>query len=164
MQTKTVLAVLAGTAFAANLQPRQTDLGAATQCLDLLKTIPTPPPDLTKEWMTNPPKDYCSISIPASLSKDWSSYTSSASSWVKAHSSDLAKCPGGGQVTAKSPLDCKAGSGSGTQATATSGTQATATSGSATGASQPTKTGAASRETGMAFAAVAAAGFALAAL
>ncbi|KFG77820.1 hypothetical protein MANI_004480 [Metarhizium anisopliae] len=161
MQTKTVLAALAGTAFAANLQPRQTDLGAATQCLDLLKTIPTPPPDLTKEWMTNPPKDYCSISIPASLSKDWSSYTSSASSWVKAHSSDLAKCPGGGQVTAKSPLDCKAGSGSGTQATATSGS---ATSGSATGASQPTKTGGASRETGVAFAAVAAAGLALAAL
>ncbi|KID97200.1 hypothetical protein MAJ_06810, partial [Metarhizium majus ARSEF 297] len=161
MQTKTVLAALAGTAgtaLAANLQPRQTDLGAATQCLDLLKTIPTPPPGLTKEWATNPPKDYCSISIPASLSKDWSSYTSSASSWVKAHSSDLAKCPGAGQVTAKSPLDCKAGNGSG------SGTQATATSGSATGASQPTKTGAASRETGVAFAAVAAAGFALAAL
>ncbi|KID88999.1 hypothetical protein MGU_04342 [Metarhizium guizhouense ARSEF 977] len=156
MQTKTVLAALAGTAFAANLQPRQTDLGAATQCLDLLKTIPTPPPDLTKEWTTNPPKDYCSISIPASLSKDWSSYTSSASSWAKAHSSELAKCPGAGQVTAKGPLDCKAGSGSGTQATATSG--------SATGASQPTKTGAASRETGVAFAAVAAAGFALAAL
>ncbi|EFY96308.1 hypothetical protein MAA_08220 [Metarhizium robertsii ARSEF 23] len=138
MQTKTVLAALAGTAFAANLQPRQTDLGAATQCLDLLKTIPTPPPDLVKEWTSNPPKDYCSISIPASLSKDWSSYTSSASSWVKAHSSDLAKCPGAGQ--------------------------ATATGGSATGASQPTKTGGASRETGVAFAAVAAAGFALAAL
>ncbi|OAA35967.1 hypothetical protein NOR_07775 [Metarhizium rileyi] len=150
MQTKTMLAALAGTALAANLQPRQTDLGAATQCLDLLKTMPTPPPSLVKEWTANPPSDFCSVSIPGSLSKDWSSYTSSASSWFKSHSSELTKCPGADQITSKSPLDCKGSSGS--QATATSPSQAT-------------KTGAASREkTGMAFAAVAAAGFALAAL
>ncbi|EFY93792.1 hypothetical protein MAC_00283 [Metarhizium acridum CQMa 102] len=102
------------------------------------------PPSRPDQGMTNPPKDYCSISVPASLSKDWSSYTSSASSWLKAHSSDLAKCPGAGQVTSKSPIDCKAGSGSGVD--------------------NPTKTGAASRETGVALAAVAAAGLALAAL
>ncbi|OAQ65838.1 hypothetical protein VFPPC_14245 [Pochonia chlamydosporia 170] len=158
MQTKVILAALAGTTFASQLQPRQTDIGAATACLSLLGSMPTPPPALTQEFIKNPPKDYCSITVPASLSSDWSSYTSAAASWIKEHSSDLAKCPGADQIKSKSPVDCKAANGGGSQTTG--GSDATNT-GSGAAAS---KTGAAARETGMAFAAVAAAGFALAAL
>lgn len=164
MQTKFVLAALAGTSFAANILPRQTDVAVATACLSIIKTLPTPPPALTEEWIKNPPKDVCSISIPASLSSDWSAYTSSAASWFEAHSSDLSKCPGADMYKSKSPVDCKAGSG-GSETTAGSPTTGgSAPTGTVSGGSQPSKTGAAARETGMVFAAIAAAGFGLAAL
>lgn len=170
MQVKIVLAALAGTAFAAdinNLQPRQTMTAPDSACLSVYKTAPTPPPALVSELAKNPVTDPCSFSVPSSLSKDWSAYTSSAASWFKAHSSDLTKCPGYDQVKSKSPIDCKAGGSGGSKTTGGSGSAETTGSGTGTatgGAASSTKTGGAARETGVVMAFVAAAGMALAAL
>lgn len=169
MQVKIVLAALAGTAFAAdikNLQARATVTAPDSACLSIIQTAPTPPPALVSELAKNPVTDVCSFSIPSSLSKDWGSYTSSAASWFKAHSSDLSKCPGFDQIKSKSPVDCKAGSGGSGGSQTTGGSGATTASGTATGtAASASKTGgAAARETGMVMAFVAAAGVALAAL
>ncbi|KAK2616321.1 hypothetical protein QQS21_000755 [Conoideocrella luteorostrata] len=155
MQTKIVLAALAGTALASNvqnLQARQT----ADACLSIVQTIPTPPPAVQSALVQNAHTNLCSFSVPSSLSKDWASYTSAQSSWYKANQNELTKCSMFSQYKTKVPLDCKAGD----SATKTSDSGASNTSGGAGAA----KTNGAAREGGMAAAAVAAAGFALAAL
>lgn len=86
---------LAGTALA-DIVPRQMDLAGAETCLSLVQTLPTPPPALLSaignQALTE--INICSVSIPSSLDKELSSYTSAASSWIKAHSAELSSvCP-----------------------------------------------------------------------
>ncbi|KZZ99662.1 hypothetical protein AAL_02234 [Moelleriella libera RCEF 2490] len=153
MQTKIFLVAVAGTAFASNLQPRQT---VDTACLSIIQSVPTPPPSLLSALAPNAAgvTNICALSVPSSLSGEFSSFVSAESSWFQANKDQLTKCSFFNQVKSITALDCKA-AGSGTAQTASvTGTNTAATA---------TRTNAAAREGGMA-AAVIAAGFALAAL
>ncbi|KAK1570232.1 infection structure specific protein [Colletotrichum navitas] len=164
--------------------PRQTDI-AADPCLNFLNTVyanaPTPPPKIVSYEMTAPHQtDPCSITVPAELSADYSSYTSEVLSWVDANSasiqSALSVCSTITDLSASVPV-CSATSGSTGGGSAASGSSSPkATEGgdspeSGTGAAAGSKaTGtrnspsqvtpnAGPRETGMVAAAIVAAGF-----
>lgn len=173
MQTKTLIAALfAGSAFGSGILPRQTD-AAASACSSIIKSIPTPPSALVSALAKNPATDLCKFSVPASLSKEFGSYTSSISSFFDKNKGQLTKCPGFSQIKSQAPIDCKAAASTTAKSTSGSATAKTTagakTTGTGTTASaqqtgtSSSKAGAA-RETGMVMAAVAAAGFALAAL
>ncbi|KAK1972328.1 infection structure specific protein [Colletotrichum sublineola] len=160
--------------------PRQTDI-SADPCLNVLNTVyanvPTPPPKIVSYEMTAPHQtDPCSITWPADISADYSSYTSAVLSWVNANSasiqSALSVCSTLTDLYASIPV-CTATPG---DATASGSSSAKATEGGdspgsetgtaagseATGArNSPSHVtpNAGTRETGMVTAAVVAAGF-----
>ncbi|GKT45448.1 uncharacterized protein ColSpa_05629 [Colletotrichum spaethianum] len=197
MYAKTALiAALAGSAAAIidirperirrDVLPRQTSNPTADPCINALGTVyanaPTPPPKIVSYEMTAPPQtNPCSVTVPAELSADYSSYTSAVLSWVDANSASIASamsvCSTLTDLTAEIPVCTATGgaaaSGSSSPTATDDGDSPSATgkaTGSATGAggSNPTGTrnspsqvtpNAGPRETGMVAAAVVAAGF-----
>lgn len=152
------------------LQPRQTlsipDISSECQsaALDVIGSIPTPPPALVSDVAENPQTDPCSTyEAPSSLSSDYASYSSEVISWYSSHESDLVSalsaCPELSSYASLLPVCSTAYSGAlssiaaQTTGTATSST-ATNTPGAA-GDSTSTTDNAAPRETGMALAAMA---------
>ncbi|KAL7807931.1 hypothetical protein V8C44DRAFT_336767 [Trichoderma aethiopicum] len=151
------------------------DAECASSALDLLQSIPTPPPallsDLSKS-VESQQTDPCKMSFPASLSADVSSYSSEVLSWYSGHEAELTslakECTAARSYTGLVNVctkDGSSGSGSsGASETTASAPSSSGTAGVATktaGASTATSTNAgAARETGMAFAALAAAGIA----
>jgi hypothetical protein len=138
------------------LEARQTDSSeCASVALSLVNTLPTPPPALESIVESNTKETaVCAVSVPASLGSEYSSYSSELMSWYSGHSSAISaleSCPGVSTIANVIPVCTQGGSA-----------VPTATGAGATAAS--TSKGAAPRETGMAVAAVAAAGFVLAAL
>jgi hypothetical protein len=111
MQTTFILATLAGSALANinmahpmlkrsvnDLAPRQTDSGipdispeCQTAVLDVVKTLPTPPPEILSEEMKNPQQvtDPCKFTTPASLSDEYASYSSELLDWYNDNSKSL---------------------------------------------------------------------------
>lgn len=173
------------------LQPRQTLPNINPSCtsalLGLYDSIPTPPARLVSAVGAeggNP----CSVTVPPSLSSDFSDYQSSIGSWYSDNSEDvssaLSDCPelsslatllpvcatsflGGGAVSGSGTDTASSASSTGDSSTSSGGSatsqQTTETntdpSASATGASATgTETDAAPKETGVALAALAAAG------
>ncbi|KAK2688577.1 uncharacterized protein FRV6_06670 [Fusarium oxysporum] len=161
-----------------------------TAILDVYKTLPTPPPAIVSDLTKNPQTDPCSFSTPASLSKDYASYSSQILSWYSKNEDEiksaLSECPELSQyatavpVCATAALGGKGGSGDATttaekpEKTSASGDKTTAAAGGETSAeseaSTPTssaaavETNGAAREGGFIYAAAAVAGVVVAAL
>ncbi|KAF6815316.1 infection structure specific protein [Colletotrichum sojae] len=188
-----LIAAVAGAAVATDIHPervrrdilaRQTDLPnmSADPCLSALATVyanaPTPPPKIMSYEMTAPPQtDACSITVPAELSAEYSSYTSQILSWVGANSasieSALSMCSTLTDMATEIPVCTSAigggsggGGGGGSDSKPTEGSkeETAAGTGTAAGASKtgsPSKVSgnAGPRETAMMAAAAAAAGF-----
>lgn len=145
--------------------------------LNIYSDVPTPPAEIVSDLLDHPQTDPCHFSTPASLSKEYASYSSEVVSWYddnkKALSSALSECPAlSSYATGIDACETgSSGSGSDSKSSSDSGSEAkaTGTSGSdkasATGSSSSSSpTGAASRQTGMAVAAIAVAGFVVALL
>ncbi|KAL7811366.1 hypothetical protein V8C26DRAFT_408884 [Trichoderma gracile] len=140
------------------------DAECASSALDLLQSLPTPPPDLLSDLSKSAQQqqtDPCKISFPASLSDDVSSYSSKVLSWYSGHEAELTslakQCTAAQSYTGLVNVctdDDSSGSGS-----AASKTAGAASKTAGAGAATSTNVGAA-HETGMAFAALAAAGIA----
>ncbi|OTA01123.1 SSCRP protein [Trichoderma parareesei] len=128
------------------------------------RSLPTPPPALLSDLSKSAQQeqtDPCKLSFPASLSDDVSSYSSKVLSWYSGHEAELTslakQCSAAQSYTGLVNVctdDDSSGSGSAASKTADATTK-TAGAGAATS----TNVGAA-HETGMAFAALAAAGIA----
>lgn len=103
MYAKTVLFMaLAGSAAAIDIIPehirrdvlaRRTD-APADPCLNALATVysnaPTPPPKIVSYQMTAAPQtNPCSVTMPADLSAEYSSYTSKVLSWADANAASI---------------------------------------------------------------------------
>lgn len=144
--------------------------------LDVYSDVPTPPAEIVSDLLDHPQTDPCHFSTPASLSKEYASYSSEVVSWYDhnkdALSSALSECPAlSSYATGIDACETGSGSGSGSKSSSDSGSEAkaTGTSGSdkasATGSSSSSShTGAASHQSGMAVAAIAVAGFVVALL
>ncbi|OHF00458.1 infection structure specific protein [Colletotrichum orchidophilum] len=199
MYAKTALiAALAGSATAIidirpnrirrDVLPSQTEL-SADPCLNALGTVyanaPTAPPKILSYEMTAPPQtDPCSVTVPADLSADYSSYTSEVLSWVDANSASIASalsfCSTLTDLETEIPVctatrSVAAASGSSAPKTTAGGDSPSATSEIRSGAAAGTGAGASAtdsssspsqiavnagpRETGMIAAAALAAGF-----
>ncbi|KAH8694521.1 hypothetical protein BGZ61DRAFT_478128 [Ilyonectria robusta] len=193
MQSKILLSTLLASAASANfmahpnmkreIEARATATATgilSDECqsaiLDVYSDVPTPPAEIVSDLLDHPQTDPCHFSTPASLSKEYASYSSEVVSWYDknkgALSSALSECPAlSSYATGIDACETGSGSGSGSKASSDSGSEAkaTGTSGSdkasATGSSSSSSpTGAASRQTGMAVAAMAVAGFVVALL
>ncbi|OAQ69962.1 protein incorporated later into tight junctions domain-containing protein [Pochonia chlamydosporia 170] len=162
------LAFMALTPVLADLTPDP------TACASLIGTAPTPPPELISVVLDATQADPChptTPAIPSSLRSAFSSYESAASSWKKENGSkasqlcrmthtfsfSLSTTYSIGDFCSSSTKGGQTGTGTGEGATAT------ATGNGGTAATSSTSTGGA-RQTDFAMAAVAAAGFAIAAL
>ncbi|KAF4419337.1 infection structure specific [Fusarium acutatum] len=157
-----------------------------TAILDVYKTLPTPPPAIVSDLTENPQTDPCSFSTPASLSKDYSSYSSQILSWYSKNEDEiksaLSECPELSQYATAVPVCATAalgGKGGAESATTTAEKpektgDKTAAAGEETAAegeaSTPTssaaavETNGAAREGGFIYAAAAVAGVVVAAL
>ncbi|KZZ98762.1 hypothetical protein AAL_02313 [Moelleriella libera RCEF 2490] len=165
----------------ARLLPRQTDnVECATKAASILKALPTQPPKLTKDLIAakKVPNDCGDYSdLPASVASEYQDFKSDLMSWWEKVVSAAPQCPileksfqSGASVLLVAPESCtstyppslqsalasvKSASGQGGNGAAATPNSKLATS---------TRSGLAARETGMAVAAIAAAGFAIAAL
>ncbi|KAK7420542.1 hypothetical protein QQX98_002741 [Neonectria punicea] len=126
-----------------------------TAILSAYKDVPTPPSAIVSDLLEHPQTDACKFTTPASLSKEYKSYSSEVMSWYSKNedeiSSALEECPALSDYTGIAPCSTKKGS----DAKATGSDAADAT---ATGDSKAGETGAASHQGGMAVAAMAVAG------
>ncbi|KAI9152226.1 hypothetical protein HJFPF1_09453 [Paramyrothecium foliicola] len=164
--------------------PLPTNAECATAAISLLGSLPTPPPAIVSDVATNPQTDPCSFNTPSALTSEYSSYSSELLSWVSANEGDLSsvlsQCPElssyASQVpicstaypalanaTATTPGGSSATESSGSDSTGAAGSDASGGSGSdATGSdgssATPTGESGASRQTGAALFALAAAG------
>ncbi|KAG7418081.1 hypothetical protein Forpe1208_v005258 [Fusarium oxysporum f. sp. rapae] len=153
-----------------------------TAILDVYKTLPTPPPAIVSDLTENPQTDPCSFSTPASLSKDYASYSSQIISWYSKNEDEiksaLSECPELSQYATAVPICATAalgGKGGSEDATTTaekpektsaSGDKTTAESEASTPTSSAAavETNGAARERGFIYAAAAVAGVVVAAL
>ncbi|TVY78024.1 hypothetical protein Focb16_v006466 [Fusarium oxysporum f. sp. cubense] len=153
-----------------------------TAILDVYKTLPTPPPAIVSDLTENPQTDPCSFSTPASLSKDYASYSSQILSWYSKNEDEiksaLSECPELSQyatavpVCATAALGGKGGSGDATttaekpEKTSAAGGETSAESEASTPTSSAAavETNGAAREGGFIYAAAAVAGVVVAAL
>ncbi|KAK4066240.1 uncharacterized protein Triagg1_8072 [Trichoderma aggressivum f. europaeum] len=139
-----------------------------SEALSFVKTIPTPPPEIVSDLSKNPQTDPCKVSFPSSLSAEYSSYSSEVVSWLEGHKDELTSLASDCSVLSSytSLVNvCSAGgssgSGSGPNTASAAPTESGADSASKTAGDAPKSTnGVAARETGMAIAALAAAGIA----
>ncbi|KAL7800318.1 hypothetical protein V8C37DRAFT_364856 [Trichoderma ceciliae] len=175
-----------------NILPRATAVNDAGQCaseaLSIVKSMPTPPPQLVSDLAEHPQTDPCHFSIPQSLSAEYSSYEVEISSWFSGHKAELTSLASDCSILSSytSLVNvCSTGGGSGSGSsgpnTAAADTSTGASAPTGSDSSSPSKTsgsdssdsasktaGSASKstnaavahETGMAFAALAAAGIA----
>ncbi|KPM34419.1 hypothetical protein AK830_g12153 [Neonectria ditissima] len=131
-----------------------------TAILSAYKDVPTPPSDIVSDLLEHPQTDPCKFTTPASLSKQYKSYSSEVMSWYSKNedeiSSALEECPALSDYTGIAPCSTK-GSGSDAKATGTDAS-ATGADATATGDSKATSTGGAAHQTGMAVAVMAVAG------
>lgn len=157
---------------------------AQTALLSLYTGIPTPGSAILSFESKHPQTDPCHLSTPASLSKEYASYTSEVKLWHSQHSKEidsaLSKCPTltkfatavpictKTNATSKEAAAASTSSASGTKVGHTSTVKNTAavTTQTATETTSSTMTSkaAGARQTGMAGAALAAAGMAVALL
>jgi hypothetical protein len=115
MQTGLVLASFAATAMAgSNLMampavkrhvearqgldiPLPTSGACATAALELITNFPTPAPEIVSDIVANPQSDPCDFTTPASLSKEYASYSSDLLQWVSSNEAKLStaikECP-----------------------------------------------------------------------
>ncbi|KAF9768291.1 hypothetical protein IL306_014425 [Fusarium sp. DS 682] len=160
-----------------------------TAILDVYKTLPTPPPAIVSDLTEHPQTDPCSFSTPASLSKEYASYSSQILSWYGKNEDEiksaLSECPELSQYATAVPICATAalgGKGGSADATTTAEKPEKTSAGekSAAGgedktsaegeAATPTSSGAAvetngaAREGGFIYAAAAVAGVVVAAL
>jgi hypothetical protein len=154
-----------------------------TAILDVYKTLPTPPPAIVSDLTENPQTDPCSFSTPASLSKDYASYSSQILSWYSKNEGEiksaLSECPELSQYATAVPVCATAalgGKGGSEDATTTaekpektnaaSGEETSAESEASTPTSSAAavETNGAAREGGFIYAAAAVAGVVVAAL
>ncbi|KAF5027419.1 hypothetical protein F66182_496 [Fusarium sp. NRRL 66182] len=141
MQSKIVLSSLLASAVSANsfmahplmkrnlLAPRQTEAvgGLSGDCqeaiLEVYQSLPTPPPAIVEDLTENPQTDACDFSVPASLSKDYASYSADIVSWYGENadqiSSALEECPELAQFATAVPV-CSTGANAGGKPDATS--------------------------------------------
>lgn len=152
----------------------------STEVMDLLGSVPTPPVDIITKILGDPPSDLCSFSTDASLSKDYSSFSNKVVSWLSSNSDEVSSiysnCPAvssyasmlSGCNTLFTPLvqgpNSNAASTTGTGMTSTTGTADSGTNAAGSDEATTTSPNVAPRETGMAMAALAAAGLAAVAL
>ncbi|KAH7112654.1 hypothetical protein EDB81DRAFT_825940 [Dactylonectria macrodidyma] len=135
--------------------------------LDIYADVPTPPAAIASDLLENPQTDPCNFHTPASLSKEYASYSSEVVSWYDenkdALSSALSECPALSSYA--TGIDaCETGSGSGLSSDATGTGTSGSDSASSTSESNSDSTGAASHQSGMGMAAIAVAGFVVAIL
>ncbi|KAG6086489.1 hypothetical protein E4U15_000674 [Claviceps sp. LM218 group G6] len=169
------LALLASCA-AASLAPRQTGLAGVASCASklsvLMESFPTPGPRLEEAINSGQAVSIneCNLSVPASLSSEYQEFRSSLLSVANKGYQELKTCPGYSANLSNLPTQCfseMSMTAPQTQAAApthsTSSTTTDASSGKTAGAaSSSTQRARAPRETGMALAAMAVAGVALA--
>ncbi|KAG6209675.1 hypothetical protein E4U35_006814 [Claviceps purpurea] len=170
------LALLASCA-AASLAPRQTGLAGVASCASklsaLMENFPTPGPRLEEAINSGQAVSIneCNLSVPASLSSEYQEFRSSLLSVASQGYQELKTCPGYSANLSNLPTQCFSEmtmTAPQTQAAAapthsTSSTTTDASSGKTAGAaSSSTQRARAPRETGMALAAMAVAGVALA--
>ncbi|KAF4340183.1 infection structure specific [Fusarium beomiforme] len=148
-----------------------------TAILSVYKTLPTPPPAIVSDLTEHPQTDPCSFSTPASLSKEYASYSSQVVSWYSKNEGEiksaLSECPALSQYATAVPVCATAAIG-GAEASTTAGkpekTTAAGDKTSASEAATPTSSGTAvttngaAREGGLIYAAAAVAGVVVAAL
>ncbi|RSL97816.1 hypothetical protein CDV31_012882 [Fusarium ambrosium] len=212
MQSKIVLVSLLASAVSAQgnfmahpqmkrdlLAPRATDsvAGLDKECqeaiMEVYKTLPTPAPEIVKDLTEHPQTDPCSFSTPASLSKEYASYSSEVLGWYSKNEAEiksaLEECPALSKYANAVPI-CSdaagAGSAKATEATKTAEETEAETMATESGASKPSgsasaesasdaaatptesspaqATNGAAREGGMIYAAAAVAGIVVAAL
>ncbi|KAH6605453.1 hypothetical protein Trco_007160 [Trichoderma cornu-damae] len=161
----------------------------ASEALDFVGSLPTPPPQILSDLTQNPQTDPCDFTVPKSLSAEYSSYEAEVLTWFSSHKSELSslvsECSdltsytslinvctsgAGGSSNASGPNTASAvpsssGSSSPSKSSSASGFNTASTglssSPSKTASGAPVPTNAASaHEPGMAFAALAAAGIA----
>ena len=178
MLTTLILASLTGTISAVappapierNLLPRQTSLpdlsnNSQTALQSAYGSAPSPPPAIESAARD---ADACSLRLPSSLSSNYSSYTSKVLSWYSANEDDissaLSKCPELSSFAGMLPVCSTALAGQDNTSGGSTATQTTGSGASAGGTTSTSSGEAAPRETGRTFAAVAALGFAIAAL
>lgn len=165
----------------ARLLPRQTsDVECATKAASILAAYPTQPPKLIKDLIaakkvTNDCGEY--TDLPANVASEFRDYNSDVMSWFEKMVSAAPQCPmlergfeKGASVFLILPESCRSTYPPAVQ-TALASVQSASGQGGNGGAATPnsklatsTRSGLAARETGMAVAAIAAAGFAIAAL
>ncbi|UNI16857.1 hypothetical protein JDV02_003254 [Purpureocillium takamizusanense] len=134
-------------AVAPVLAPRATGNDAECQSavISAGTSIPTPPPEVLSAIQANTQTaDPCKFSTPASLSKEFASYSSQLESWASKNKDILTKCSALASLNTISAASCKA-TGAAASTSKTNGVVA-------------------ARETGVAVAAMAAAGIAAIAL
>jgi hypothetical protein len=185
MQFTILLSLAASAAAQAHIAARQTDatasfpgnIGCATAALGLISSLPTPPPAIVSDAITNPQTNPCSFTPPSSLSSAYSVYSSELLSWASANEGELAsvisECPEISSYASMVPICSTAvegalGSALGGSTSGASAAESTGTSGGSSGtesSSAPTgsSTGAggdsgASRQGGAAAVALAVAG------
>jgi hypothetical protein len=181
MQFTILLSLAASAAAQAHIAARQTNnpsasldvpggLGCATAALGLISSLPTPPPAIVSDAITNPQTNPCSFSAPSSLSSDYSRYSSELLSWASANEDELAsvisECPQISSYASMVPI-CSTelngalssvlgnATGSATDATGSTGTE---TSAAPTGSTTDAGDSGASRQGGAAAVALAVAG------
>ncbi|KAM0433882.1 hypothetical protein ACHAPT_003825 [Fusarium lateritium] len=212
MQSKIVLVSLLATAVSANanfmahpqmkrdlLAPRATDsvAGLDKECqeaiMEVYKTLPTPAPAIVKDLTEHPQTDPCHFSTPASLSKEYASYSSEVLGWYSKNEAEiksaLDECPALSKYANAVPICSEGGAAAGgdkTKATEATKTAEESSDETETGASKPSgsasaesasdaaatptqsepaqNTNGATREGGMIYAAAAVAGLVVAAL
>ncbi|KAK7421270.1 hypothetical protein QQZ08_010047 [Neonectria magnoliae] len=123
-----------------------------TAVLSAYKDVPTPPSAIVSDLLEHPQTDACKFTTPASLSKEYKSYSSEVMSWYSKNEDEIASalevCPALSDYTGIAPCSTKKGSDA----------KATGAEATATGDSKADENGAASHQGGMAVAAVAVAG------
>ena len=211
MQSKIVLVSLLASAVSAQgnfmahsqmkrdlLAPRATDsvAGLDKECqeaiMEVYKTLPTPAPEIVKDLTEHPQTDPCHFSTPASLSKEYASYSSEVLGWYSKNEAEiksaLEECPALSKYANAVPIcsDAAAAGGDKTEATKTAEETEAETAATESGASKPSgsasaesasdaaatpttsspaqATNGAAREGGMIYAAAAVAGIVVAAL
>ena len=138
------------------LQPRATATdssdGISTECqtalLDIYSSLPSPPPEIVSDAVEHPQTDPCSFSTPASLSKEYASYSSEVVAWYSSNQGEiqsvLSECPILSQYATMVPV-CETGAAGGAVATATDGSAvATETGADASGAASAASSAASS--------------------
>ncbi|UPK94388.1 hypothetical protein LCI18_005323 [Fusarium solani-melongenae] len=142
MQSKIVLVSLLASAVSAQgnfmahpqmkrdlLAPRATDsvAGLDKECqeaiMEVYKTLPTPAPEIVKDLTEHPQTDPCHFSTPASLSKEYASYSSEVLGWYSKNEAEiksaLEECPALSKYANAVPIcsDAAAAGGDKTKAT-----------------------------------------------